>query len=300
MKKKSFIMVYEDWIKLVGEKIISYPELLLLCKIDSLANNVENTQKACYASNACLANILQVDVRTIQRYLKKFKEIGFVKIFENREGYNLTKQRYIYVQHNIIDGTLEKCRKDGICDTSDIDGGHECREETTMVPQRRDTDVTLIKEDKTEKENKIKFVDVNESSDTNNMKQIIVPYDDQKKIVNLFETGKKYGKKHPEIEMAMGNKYTGKEIYDVISKYVNNGNKLENIVQKIYDIPLADKSGVCMDVTRDDFERMNPNMETYTKEEATCLAESFGWDVEFTVNWFAQVYKKKNEEMESK
>ena len=79
--------------------------IMLYGKILSLS---QNDQNACMASNKYFANILCIDPRNVQRYIKELKDLGFIKIYEENDSsqYAFTVARFIYPQWKVINGKL--------------------------------------------------------------------------------------------------------------------------------------------------------------------------------------------------
>lgn len=104
-KTEKYILVREKWIPLVEFANISYGELLLLSKIDSLSYNEQNQNKCCTASNKYFADVLHTSERNIQKYYKHLREKELIQTYEERKG-NKTTARYTHVQHETINKLL--------------------------------------------------------------------------------------------------------------------------------------------------------------------------------------------------
>lgn len=61
----------------------------------------------CYASNGTIADVFKLKKKTIEKYMKELRWVGFIKTFEDRENDTYTERRNIYVQHDAIKKALE-------------------------------------------------------------------------------------------------------------------------------------------------------------------------------------------------
>ena len=102
----SFVMVYDDWFTLVNSDKagLSYGELLLLCKIHSLS--LRDKKNGCTASNAYFAELMCTTDRNIRKYLKKLKDVGLIKTYEEKQGLTTTC-RHIHIQYDVLDNLLK-------------------------------------------------------------------------------------------------------------------------------------------------------------------------------------------------
>ena len=159
----SFVKVTEDWIKLTDTAKLNYGEVILLCKIATLSNNKD---KACTASNAYFASLLCTTERNIERYISNMRKKELIKTFEQKEGMKTTT-RYIYPQYNKIIELIEEYDKHhntlpdnsvGCSDVPPDNSGSTTRqiwcEHPTNLVKAPDNSVTLIREEKREKENR--------------------------------------------------------------------------------------------------------------------------------------------------
>lgn len=124
MKNKygNFVPVPYDWYKLCGKYHISEE----IAKLHTKDNTVEinaieinvlaylANYEQCYPSNNQLAELFNVEVKTIEKYLRKLKLVGLIKTFENKN--TKISRRIIYVQFDMIDKFLkEPLRTKGLC-----------------------------------------------------------------------------------------------------------------------------------------------------------------------------------------
>lgn len=61
----------------------------------------------CYVANGTIAEVFKLKKKTIEKYMKELRWVGFIKTFENKENPTYTDRRNIYVQHDAIKKVLE-------------------------------------------------------------------------------------------------------------------------------------------------------------------------------------------------
>ena len=61
----------------------------------------------CFVSNTAIAEVFNVKKKTIEKYMKELRWVGFVKTYENKDNPTYTDRRDIYVQHDAIKKVLE-------------------------------------------------------------------------------------------------------------------------------------------------------------------------------------------------
>ena len=82
--------------------------------------------ESCYPSNKQLADIFQVGISTIEKYLKELRWVGFIKTFEEKGEPTYTDKRNIYVQFDVIDKVLRSQDNPYICMVATEDHPYEC------------------------------------------------------------------------------------------------------------------------------------------------------------------------------
>jgi hypothetical protein len=188
-----FVKVTEEWMKLTDTAKLNYGEVILLCKIASLSNNKD---KACTASNDYFAALLCTTDRNVQRYLKSLKKAEVIKTFEKKQGMKTTT-RYIYPQydkistlitvydqnHNIAHDEIDIC-SDEAHDNFGMTTRQIWSEDMTDLVKAHDNSVTLIREEKREKENKVADApNVASLQAANAVKNKWIPKDDKSKEI---------------------------------------------------------------------------------------------------------------------
>ena len=61
----------------------------------------------CFVSNNSIAEVFNVKKKTIEKYMKELRWVGFIKTFESKDNPTYTDRRDIYVQHDAIKKVLE-------------------------------------------------------------------------------------------------------------------------------------------------------------------------------------------------
>ena len=61
----------------------------------------------CYVANGTIAEVFKLKKKTIEKYMKELRWVGFIKTFENKENPTYTDRRNIYIQHDAIKKVLE-------------------------------------------------------------------------------------------------------------------------------------------------------------------------------------------------
>lgn len=102
----------------------------------------------CYVSNGIIAEVFNVKKKTIEKYMKELRWVGFIKTFENKDVPTYTDRRDIYVQHDAIRKVLEY---DGDiysvpyeCGVSETEVPYECNLSTLQTEGNNPTDVTEV------------------------------------------------------------------------------------------------------------------------------------------------------------
>ena len=139
MSRRSYIAVDEELIEKLDDAGVKNGKIIMLYgKILSLS---QNKKGSCCAGNAYFAKILKTDVRNIQKYIKTLKDIGFIKVFEERstEDYAFTVARYIYPQWRVINDELVDIRTMVQEDTNDSSYTHEDMDAGTRTKRYQGT-----------------------------------------------------------------------------------------------------------------------------------------------------------------
>lgn len=220
-----WIKVDKELIKKMVNDGFAHSEVLLMSEIISL----DQGKGLCKASNQYFAAVLGTTDRTIQRYLKKLKDKGYVKAYEDRDFYT-TLERKIYPQYEVLRGRGDS--SDIGHDSSDIEVRQDCRGGTTDVSLGYDRSDTLIR--KYKKEDK----KVEESADaitvagapTANASQVAIAptssleenlnYTDKEEIVILWKQKNKIS----DIAKQVG--CTKKAVNQIIDQYKKDGYRL--------------------------------------------------------------------------
>lgn len=61
----------------------------------------------CFVSNSVIAEVFNVKKKTIEKYMKELRWVGFIKTYESKDNPTYTDRRDIYVQHDAIKKVLE-------------------------------------------------------------------------------------------------------------------------------------------------------------------------------------------------
>lgn len=113
----NFVQVPCIWYKLcrkyeIPKEIVDLKKRTNTIDINSMEINVLSylaNYESCYPSNKQLANIFQVSISTIEKYLKELRWVGFIKSFEEKTESIYTDKRIIYVQFDVINKVLNSC-----------------------------------------------------------------------------------------------------------------------------------------------------------------------------------------------
>lgn len=121
----------------------------------------------CYVTNNTIAEVFNVKKKTIEKYIKELRWVGFIKTFENKDIPTYTDRRDIYVQHDAIKKVLE------------FDGDiyhvpYECGVSNDEVPYKRNlstpqmegnypTDVTEVPYICETNNNKLEYIKINKN-----------------------------------------------------------------------------------------------------------------------------------------
>ena len=87
--------------------------------------NIDDDKK-CYPGNSKLAEVFQVGISTIEKYLKELRWVGFIKTFEEKSSSTYTERRNIYVQFDVIDKVLASENDPYKCMAYSEDNPYEC------------------------------------------------------------------------------------------------------------------------------------------------------------------------------
>lgn len=113
-----FTMIENEWVKLRGKHEtdgksvnIGIEEIFLLSIIRNLSTIKNGVH--CTASNAFFADVMCLNERTIQKYLKNLRDVGIIKQVEIREkGSFKTTSRTIHIQYDKITEFISNASKD--------------------------------------------------------------------------------------------------------------------------------------------------------------------------------------------
>ena len=112
---------------------INLNEVFLLARIAGW----NDQGKDCTETNNSLAEVLNVSVDTIKKYIKELRLVGLIKTYEEKDTPMHTSQRTIYIQYDVIDEILGMniSSDDSEVGTNVPTGGDECTQlESTNVP----------------------------------------------------------------------------------------------------------------------------------------------------------------------
>lgn len=102
----------------------------------------------CYVANGTIAEVFKLKKKTIEKYIKELRWVGFIKTYENKEIPTYTDRRNIYVQHDAIKRVLEfegdKYRVPYECGVSDDEVPSTCNLSTLQMEGEYPTDVTKV------------------------------------------------------------------------------------------------------------------------------------------------------------
>lgn len=209
-----WIKVDKELIKKMVNDGFTHSEVLLMSEIISL----DQGKGLCKASNQYFAAVLGTTDRTIQRYLKKLKDKGYVKAYEDRDFYT-TLERKIYPQYEVL-------RSRG--DRSDIEVRQNCRGGTTDVTWGHDRSDTLIRKYKKEDKKVEESADAITVADapTANASQVAIAptssleYTDREEIIRLWKQKNKIS----DIAKQVG--CTKKVVNQIVDQYKKDGYRL--------------------------------------------------------------------------
>ena len=109
-----FVRIPYEWLKMckkysvenqegVNKNItINLNEVFLLARIAGW----NDQGKDCTETNNTLAEVLNVSVDTIKKYIKELRLVGLIKTYEEKDTPMHTSQRTIYIQYDVIDKIL--------------------------------------------------------------------------------------------------------------------------------------------------------------------------------------------------
>ena len=106
-----------------------------------LANYNLSDDAECNPSNGRMAEIFQVGISTIEKYLKELRWVGFIKTFEEKSNPMYTERRKIYVQFNVINKVLASENNPYKCMAYDDSNPFECMDEPIRTEGLTHTDV---------------------------------------------------------------------------------------------------------------------------------------------------------------
>lgn len=131
---KKYLIVNQEGIE---QKItINLNEIFLLARIAGW----NDQGKDCTETNNSLAEILNVSVDTIKKYIKELRLVGLIKTYEEKDTPIHTSQRTIYIQYDVIDKILgmnvpSKEEDENELGTNVPSGGYEhTQSEGTYIP----------------------------------------------------------------------------------------------------------------------------------------------------------------------
>lgn len=115
----NFNLVPHIWYKLCGryhisEEIAKLPTKNNTVEINAAEINVLAyiaSYEVCYASNSQLASLFNVEIKTIEKYIRKLRLVGFVKSYDQK--FDDRSRRHMYVQFNVINDILNPLRTKG-------------------------------------------------------------------------------------------------------------------------------------------------------------------------------------------
>lgn len=128
---KKYSLVNEEGVE---QKItINLNEIFLLARIAGW----NDQGKDCTETNNNLAEVLNVSVDTIKKYIKELRLVGLIKTYEEKDTPVHTSKRTIYIQYDVIDKILGTniSSDDSDVGTNIPTGGYECTQsESIYVP----------------------------------------------------------------------------------------------------------------------------------------------------------------------
>jgi DNA-binding MarR family transcriptional regulator len=179
----------------------------------------------CYVTNNTIAEVFNVKKKTIEKYIKELRWVGFIKTFENKDIPTYTDRRDIYVQHDAIKKVLEY---DGDiyhvpyeCGVSTEEVPYECNLSTLQTEGNYPTDVTEVPYTCETNNNKLEYIKINKNKVASLQNASLDEIDFKCKVKSIsneiakraidknFEDYKRYGYTDERIIDAMVKEMTG-------------------------------------------------------------------------------------------
>lgn len=186
----------------------------------------------CYAANGTIAEVFKLKKKTIEKYMRELRWVGFIKTFENKEYPTYTDRRNIFVQHDAIQKVLDF--KGDIykvpyeCGVSNDKVPSTCNQDTLQMLPNHPTDVTKVPSTCGVNKKGLENIKLNYNKELANA-QTEEEEDEDKRdlVISCFQKGMSYRKDKPEIQNYTG--LSGKVIYNIIQDYykeeMENANK---------------------------------------------------------------------------